>query len=41
MIANYIKCPLCNDDSRVFHKSGIQMHFKFIHKISWSEYKVE
>lgn len=38
MINTYIKCPLCNE-SRTFHKSGIQTHFKFVHKLSWKEYK--
>lgn len=35
---DYIKCLICND-SRTFHKSGIQSHFKSSHKISWLKYK--
>ena len=37
---NYIQCPLCSIEN-MFHKSGIQTHFKHKHKLSWKNYKQE
>ncbi len=38
MKQDYIKCPFCLNSEQSYHKSGIQSHFKAVHKQSWSEY---
>ena len=38
---DYVKCPLCESEDAVYHKSGIQTHFKCVHKRSWGEYLKE
>jgi len=39
MKQDYIKCHLCTNSDRIFHKSGIQSHFKCVHKQSWALYQ--